>query len=139
MVNQKLVLDTHIWLWMMENNPSLSLTAKKILEKTALQNGLLLPSICVWELTALEKSGRISLSISIRTWLDKALSTPGITLIPLNADIAFEACYLPGTFHKDPADRMIVATGRIESASIVTRDQKILDYGKTGHVHVVAA
>ncbi len=50
-----------------------------------------------------------------------------------------ESVQLPGSFHADPADRMIVATARIAGAMLVTRDRRILDYGELGHVAVMAA
>ncbi len=53
--------------------------------------------------------------------------------------VAVECAELPGEFHAAPAERLLVATARIGGYTLVTRDQKILDYGKAGHVSVLAA
>jgi PIN domain nuclease of toxin-antitoxin system len=72
-------------------------------------------------------------------WLDAALAEPGPIVEPLSARVAIESCELPGAFHGDPADRMIVATARVTNATLMSRDRRILDYAAGGHVTVVAA
>lgn len=62
------------------------------------------------------------------------MARPGIRLAALTAEIAIDTSYLPGAFHSDPADRMVVATARRLGAAVVTRDRKILDYASAGHV-----
>jgi PIN domain nuclease of toxin-antitoxin system len=49
-------------------------------------------------------------------------------VIDLSPDVAIDSCNLPGVFHKDPADRIIVAAARIHNLTLLTKDQKILDY-----------
>jgi PIN domain nuclease of toxin-antitoxin system len=68
------------------------------------------------------------------TWLDLALSYPGIELIPLDPLIVVDAYRLPEPFHKDPADRLIVATARILNAPLLTADSKILGYPHVRHL-----
>ncbi|EQD53265.1 PilT domain-containing protein, partial [mine drainage metagenome] len=69
-----------------------------------------------------------------------SLSHPALRLIALdNPAVAVESNELPGDFHADPADRLLVATARTGGYTLVTRDLKILNYGKTGHVNVLAA
>jgi PIN domain nuclease of toxin-antitoxin system len=51
----------------------------------------------------------------------------------LEPAIAIESCKLPGTFHADPADRMLVATARIKKLTLVTRDARILKYSRQGY------
>jgi PIN domain nuclease of toxin-antitoxin system len=53
--------------------------------------------------------------------------------------VAVEAAPLPETFHRDPADRLIVATARVANATLMTRDRRILDYAARGHLAAVAA
>jgi PIN domain nuclease of toxin-antitoxin system len=62
---------------------------------------------------------------------------PGIILCPLTSTIAAQSYKLPGTFHGDPADRMIVATARVENAVLFTRDEEILRYSKAGHLKAI--
>ena len=71
---------------------------------------------------------RIELNISPLKWMTRAISETGITVSELSPDIAIDACNLPGEFHKDPADRIIVATARVHNLTLLTKDQKILDY-----------
>ncbi len=61
-----------------------------------------------------------------------------IDVIELTAEIAIGSSSIPGNFHRDPADRLLVATAMAHSASIVTADKKIVAYGKLGFVTVIA-
>lgn len=85
----------------------------------------------------LQSKGKISLTYPLQHWIKKVDSLPYIKLIPLTADIAIESCSLPGDFHGDPADRMIVATARILNVPLMTRDKKIEAYGQKGYVEIV--
>ncbi len=85
----------------------------------------------------LQSKGKISLTYPLQHWIKKIDSLPYIKLIPLTADIAIESCSLPGDFHGDPADRMIVATARILNVPLMTRDKKIEGYGQKGYAEIV--
>ena len=67
--------------------------------------------------------------------MESALARSGITVLPLTPDIAVESVQLPGEFHRDPADRILVATARIHACPLVTADEKILAYP---HVRAVS-
>jgi len=86
----------------------------------------------------LEAKGRIRLSKDCLAWVHDALASPGISLVPLTPEIAVESCRLPGTFHGDPADRILVATARLLGATLLTRDTGILAYGKGNRVSTMA-
>ena len=73
-----------------------------------------------------------------KTWFARFLAGPGIKETPITAAIAIDASYLPGGFHADPMDRMIVATARHLGVPVVTGDRKILAYTEAGHVNVIA-
>ena len=68
------------------------------------------------------------MTISPDEWLDHAINQTGLTILELNSKIALESCNLPGNFHKDPADRIIVATARVNRSPLITKDQKIIEY-----------
>ena len=85
----------------------------------------------------LEAKGRITLSVNCHDWVNAALGAPGVSWVPLDPGILIESSRLPGAFHGDPADRMIVATARKLDATVVTRDQGILAYGESGYVKVL--
>ena len=72
--------------------------------------------------------GRIKLTVSVEEWLDQAIHRTGLTLLEINPEIAVESCNLPGSFHKDPADRIIVATSRVRGIPLISKDQEILSY-----------
>ena len=70
--------------------------------------------------------------------LEAALSLPGIRLESLSPAIAVASTRLPWQVHPDPADRMVLATARHLDATLITSDQKILEYGAQGFVKCIA-
>jgi len=68
------------------------------------------------------------MKMDTESWLVEAEKIPAISFIPIDVEIAIKSANLPGTFHKDPADRMIVALARHLALPVVTADQKILAY-----------
>ena len=64
----------------------------------------------------------------VAEWLEYAVSLPAVRLFPFTPAIVVEACQLPGDFHRDPADELIVATSRILKIPLLTADAKILAY-----------
>ncbi len=120
------LLDTHIWFWWVSSPELLSRSQREFLENTADQ--LAVSIISLWEISLLESKGRIDLPKPVKEWFVMALDEPKIDVIDLNSDIVIESNNLPGSFHRDPADRMIVATSRILKAPLMTSDSKILKY-----------
>ncbi|MGP1678955.1 MAG: type II toxin-antitoxin system VapC family toxin [Burkholderiales bacterium] len=137
----RLLLDTHVWLWLASGTPEkLKPDARKVIEQAGVSNPLLVSIISVWEVALLESKKRLRLPMSVNEWVERALDRPDIRLVGLeHARTVIESCRLPGDFHPDPADRLLVATARRENAVLVTHDRKILDYGAAGHVRVMAA
>jgi PIN domain nuclease of toxin-antitoxin system len=134
-----LLLDTHVWLWLVAGSPDLSTEARHSIDGAAAAGTLRIAAISLWEIALLASRGRIVLGKSISLWLEEALADPGPTIDPLSRQIAIESYALPDVFHRDPADRMIVATARVTSAVLMTRDQQILDYAARGHLNAIAA
>jgi PIN domain nuclease of toxin-antitoxin system len=87
-----------------------------------------LSAISPWEVAKKFSIGKIKLSMPLREWIVGATSNPGLKICPLTPEVAVEANSLPGKFHNDPADQMIVATARIFDLTIITCDQNILGY-----------
>jgi PIN domain nuclease of toxin-antitoxin system len=139
MSESPLLLDTHVWLWFVDAAREIKPELRKLIRTTLKNDAVLIPSICVWEIGMLWRKNRIQVSKPIEEWVQEALDKTGFTLIPMSQAIALEAATLPGSFHNDPADCMIVATARIEGATLVTRDTRILAYADAGHVNVVVA
>ena len=85
-------------------------------------------AISVWEVAKKVSLGKLTLSIPIRDWLSQATRKPFIEIIPLSVDIAVESTILPGVFHKDPADQIIVASARQCNMTLLTTDRHIISY-----------
>lgn len=132
-----ILLDTHVWIWLMEGDAHLTLKWQKIINEAASKHVVGVSAISVWEVAMLAKKGRIKLLSPVSTWVKEALSLPGISLFPLSADVAIESTALGDAFYGDPADQMIVATARIHRLTLLTRDEKIVAYGKKGNVSLL--
>ena len=76
----------------------------------------------------LVENKKLHLSLPIAEWLQQALAYPGIQLLPLTLPIIVDSTQLPGNFHRDPADQLIVATARVHTVRLLTVDAKILNY-----------
>ena len=85
-------------------------------------------AISLWEISKLVANKRLELPIPLEKWFKQALSYPGVQIIELTPEIATESTRLPGEFHKDPADQIIVATARVMKCKLVTSDERILNY-----------
>jgi PIN domain nuclease of toxin-antitoxin system len=123
----KILLDTHAWFWALNEPERLS---KKALETitTAKPSERGIASISMWEFAMMVTKKKVEISMALDQWLEQAVSTTGITVLPMSPQIAVESCTLPGRFHKDPADRLITATARVHGLILVTKDTKILGY-----------
>jgi PIN domain nuclease of toxin-antitoxin system len=122
-----LVLDTHAWWWAISEPTRLSLRATEAINKTP-PGQVCVASISLWEFTMMVSRGRVHLRVTPQEWFQHAIDNVGTTVLPLSTTIAIDSCSLPGNFHKDPADRMIVATARIHQVPLITKDRKIRDY-----------
>jgi PIN domain nuclease of toxin-antitoxin system len=92
------------------------------------ERGLGICAISLWEVAKLVGYKRLELPCGLEEWLEQALSYPGMSILELTPEIAIESTRLPGEFHRDPADQMIVATARVHHCPLVTSDEKILRY-----------
>lgn len=128
-----IVLDTHIWIWWIHDEIRLSRSHLRHIQANEAE-GLGISVISCWEVAKLVEKGRLTLPRSLNEWLDHALAYPGIRLLDLTPRIAVESTQLPGGFHANPADQIIVATARVHGYPLVTADTKITAYP---HVRVL--
>ncbi len=128
-----IILDTHIWVWWVHGNAQLPNAHHAYLQTHEAQ-GLGVSIISCWEVAKLVENNRLKLPCSVADWLDQALAYPGIRLLDLTTRIVLESTQLPGTFHRDPADQMIVASARVHNCPLMTVDARILAYP---HVNLV--
>jgi PIN domain nuclease of toxin-antitoxin system len=133
-----LLLDTHVWLWLVDGAEPIKRPVLSAIEGAARRGLIRISVISVWEVAMLVAKGRVRLANDCLAWAQEALSAPGTSLFPLTPEIAVESSRLPGEFHGDPADRILVATARHLGATLLTRDERILAYGKGRHVSVMS-
>ena len=125
----KALLDTHILLWWLEDRGRLSTAQEEVIRAADYSNPLLLSDISLWEIATLYELGRIRLSLALREWLERATAPPLVRRCGISPAIAAEVAALPESFHRDPADRILVATARVEGATLLTRDRRIIASG----------
>ena len=129
-----IVLDTHALIWWVNGDAQLSGPARLAIEAAQQDGRVLVSSISFWEIAMLVERGRIALAMDLDQWLLAVQGLGGVEVLPVTAQVAIQSANLPGEFHRDPADRMIVALARGLNAPVITADQKIQRYA---HVHWV--
>lgn len=133
-----LLLDTHVWLWLLNGNAAITPKHRKIINDAAQTNDVFIAAISLWEVSMLAAKERIIIEKPVLAWMEEGLALPGIAAKPLTPEIAADSCQLPGDFHGDPADRLIIATARIHSLNLLTHDQKIINYARKKYISVIA-
>ncbi|PRC91355.1 type II toxin-antitoxin system VapC family toxin [Solimicrobium silvestre] len=123
-----IVLDTHTLIWWVTGDPLLSKKAKAAINKEMVDGEIIVSSISAWEIAMLVERGRLFLSMDVASWLATVAKIDALHFMPVDVEVAMNSVKLPGDFHKDPADRMIVATARKLAATLVTKDEKIRAY-----------
>src|SRR5882762_4723214 len=118
-----MLIDTHIWVWWVNGEPQLKPEYQAALT-TAQPTGIEVSIISCWEVAKLVEYKRLTLTLPVLDWLNTALAYPGVRLLPLTPEIMVDSTQLPGTFHKDPADQMIVSTARVHGLPLLTMDAK---------------
>lgn len=124
-----IILDTHVLVWWVNGGDKLSQCARKTIEGERAGNArILVSAISAWEIAMLIAKGRLTLTMGIDDWLETVSSIEGVSFEAIQPDVAVQSVRLPGKFHSDPADRMIVALARHHSAPLVTADARIGGY-----------
>jgi PIN domain nuclease of toxin-antitoxin system len=124
-----IVLDTHVLLWWAHDPDRLSQKARSAIEREESLDGLHVSSASIWEIALKSRNGKLFLPCDMHEWYELLLETyPGIVIDSLTPQVAIESTLLPGDFHRDPADRFIVALARHHGVPLITIDQKILNY-----------
>ncbi len=124
-----IIIDTHTLVWWVNGSDDLSTKANGIIGDVLKSGGeVIISSISAWEISMLIEKGRLILSMDVESWLDEVSQIEGVRFMPVDNEIAVKSTVLPGEFHKDPADRMIVAAARKLAIPLVTADKKIIAY-----------
>jgi PIN domain nuclease of toxin-antitoxin system len=124
-----ILLDTHVvfW-WARREKGKLTSVARAAIEAEIPGGEILISSITAWETALLVSLGRVTFAVPVSEWLKSVEDIPEVRFVPLDNEIGVESVTLPGDFHRDPADRIIVTTARKFGAAIVTADEKIRSY-----------
>lgn len=120
-----ILLDTHIWIWWVHGDPQLPPNYHDYIQQHE-AHGLGVCAISCWEVAKLVERGRLVFPIT--DWMSRALGYPEVPLLELSPQVAIESTQLPGAFHRDPADQIIVATPRIYNCPLVTMDLNMRAY-----------
>ncbi len=118
-----LILDTHVWVWWIGGPacPPLSARCRRAISETA-RIGISAMS-CI-EIAWLVAAGRLAFDRDPRTWMEQSLSHPRVELVPITPALAVAAAGLEWE-HRDPADRLIVASALERNARLATKDRSI--------------
>jgi PIN domain nuclease of toxin-antitoxin system len=119
------LLDTHAWIWWVDQDRRLGVKAIAALDHLPRDQRPWLCDISLWEVATLVERERLSLDVPLREWLDAAAHPRSVRLVSITPQIAAEVAALPTSFHRDPADRVIVATSRVLKLPLLTRDRLI--------------
>ena len=119
------ILDTHIWIWWMLETGDLSELERNFLNSLDPDNRPVISAISLWEFGNLVDLGRIEINIPIEDWLSVAASPATVKIEPITPAIVTEMGRLPSSFHRDPADRLIVSTARVLKRPLATKDRLI--------------
>lgn len=124
-----IILDTHTLLCWTDSPQKLSKKARKIIDEEKLkEDNILVSSISTLEIYRLVKKGDLELNTHVDRWMEKIENLPSVRFVPVDNKIASSSVNLPDFSHKDPADRIIIATAREYGATLVTSDKRILLY-----------
>jgi len=124
-----IVLDTHalVW-WLGMERKRLSSAALKSIERELASGDVVVSSISAWEIAMLVQRNKLDLSMDVQSWLETASEIENLRFLPVDNIVAVRSQFLPGEFHADPADRIIVTLARELAVPLVTADSKIRSY-----------
>jgi len=130
------LLDTHTWLWVQQRaTAEVSTGFFSEAEEWQRLGRAYISTISVLEIARLVADGDLELGMSVERFLEEGTRDSGLQLLPLTVQILIESTRLPGEIHRDPADRILVATAREHGMSLVTRDKPLLKYAQQGHLN----
>ena len=123
-----IVLDTHVWVWWLSDPSALPARARTMVRDAAAARAVYVSAISTWEVMLLASKARLEFTMDAHDWISKSEALPFLHFVPVDNTIAIRSVRLPEPFHRDPADRIIVATAMTMGAAIVSSDSRILEY-----------
>lgn len=119
------LLDTHAWIWWVDQDPRLGASTIELLDRLPRDQRPYLCDISLWEVAMLVERGRLELDLPLREWLEAAAHPRSVRIVSITPRIADAVASLPDSFHRDPADRLIVATSRALRIPVLSHDRLI--------------
>ena len=114
----RLLLDTHAFLWFIDDSPMLSTTGKSLLEA---ENELLLSVGSLWEIAVKLRLGKLTVAMPTEALMTQHLTANNIDVLSISVPHLIQVSTLP-LHHRDPFDRLIVAQAIVEQIPIVSAD-----------------
>jgi PIN domain nuclease of toxin-antitoxin system len=124
----RILLDTHLLLWWLEANPSLSAQARKMISDP--ENTVFVSAVSLWEIWLKQSLGKLRLPADF----SERLAAESFECLPLTGSQTSQVSLLPWR-HRDPFDRMLIAQAQVENLVFLTVDEVLAAYGP--HVHIV--
>jgi PIN domain nuclease of toxin-antitoxin system len=126
-----LLLDTHIALWLASGDDRLTERTRRRIDETWQSDGrILLSAVSAWEIAMLVDKSLIDLGLPVQEWIERLLDRPGLDALPLDHVSATLAYRLHHLEHRDPADRLLVASAITAGCPLVTYDGRIQSFAK---------
>jgi PIN domain nuclease of toxin-antitoxin system len=121
------LLDTHVLLYWLGADPRLSAAQAEVIRQAGPAEPLWVSDISLWEIATLYALARITLRLPLRDWLEAATAPPLVQRLGITPAVAAAVAALPASLHRDPADRIIIASAQVLGGTLLTRDQRIID------------
>jgi PIN domain nuclease of toxin-antitoxin system len=130
-LTNRLLLDTHIALWLDSGDDRLQPSTRGLVDGCWRDGGtILLSAVTAWEIALLVDAGRIDLDLPVAAWVERFLQRPGVEPVPLSYRAASRSYQLHRLEHRDPADRLLIATAIELDCPLVTYDKRIARFGE---------
>lgn len=130
-MSDDVLLDTHIALWLDNGDERLRPSTIGLIEGCWRDGGtILISAVTAWEIAQLVGAGRLRLDQSVEAWIERFVDRPGIKGIPLSHHAASRCYHLDHLEHRDPADRLLIATAIELSCPLMTYDARIVRFGE---------
>ncbi|HYN83061.1 MAG TPA: type II toxin-antitoxin system VapC family toxin [Gemmatimonadaceae bacterium] len=122
----RLLLDTHVWLWMIAEPERFDVDTAAVLENSA--NELLLSAASSWEIAIKHSLGKLTLPAPAAKYVPQQIAKTGVTPLLIEHSHALRVAELP-SHHRDPFDRLLVAQAELEGVTLMTADRQFEPYG----------
>ena len=130
-MSERLLLDTHIVLWLDSGDDRLRQSTRALIDGCWLGGGFIcMSAVTAWEIALLVDTGRIDLDCPVEAWVERFLGRPGVEAVPLGYRAAARSYRLHPLEHRDPADRLLIATAIELECPLVTYDERIARFGE---------